>query len=260
MKPKGLLIDIDGTLVHQGIAIPGAVKAIEYAQDSGLKCRFLTNITGRTPEAIATDLQTLGFPVDAQQIQTATTACVDFLKEMPGQTSHLLVPETVRPLFDGIAIDNERPDNVVISDIGRAFCFDNLNEVFLMLRNGARLIALQKNLFWYDVDGPKLDCGAFIAGLELATQQTAEVTGKPSRLFFEMALKAIACSAEEVWVIGDDPSTDLAGANAIGARSVQVLTGKSANGSMSVEHHGTHCLSSIADLPHLLDNLLIRYP
>ncbi len=255
MKPKGLLIDIDGTLVHQGVAIPGAVDAIKYAQSAGLKCRFLTNITGRPPETIAADLKALGFPIEAQQIQTATTACVDFLRGMPGQTCHLLVPETVRSMFEGIAIDNERPDHVVISDIGRDFCFDNLNKVFLMLRNGAKLIALQKNLFWYDVDGPKLDCGAFIAGLELASQQSAEVTGKPSRLFFEMALKAIGCEAQEVLVIGDDPSTDISGANAIGAMSVQVLTGKSANGSAVGAHHGTHCLSSIAELPHLLDNL-----
>lgn len=255
MKPKGLLIDIDGTLVHQGIAIPGAVKAIEYARNSGLQCRFLTNITGRTPEAIGIDLKALGFPIVPEQIQTATTACVDFLKGMPGQTNHLLVPETVRPMFEGIAIDSERPDNVVISDIGREFSFDNLNKAFLMLRNGAKLIALQKNLFWYDVDGPKLDCGAFIAGLELASQQIAVVTGKPSQLFFEIALKAIECSTHEVLVIGDDPSTDISGANAIGAKSVRVLTGKSADGSMSVAHHATHCLSSIADLPQLLDNL-----
>lgn len=249
MKYQALLIDIDGTLTHQGRLIDGAAEALAWVREQGLHYRLLTNITARSPEMISAELSALGLDVPAQQIQTATSACVEYLKAQQGETSYLLVPDSVRGLFDGVPIDNQQPHNVVIGDIGKAFSYDSLNPVFRMLRNGARLIALQKNPFWLEADGPSLDCGAFVAALEFASQQTAQVMGKPSRLFFDMALKALGCEAHQVLVIGDDPSTDMAGAASIGADSLRVLTGKSA----SIVLDDSHSLASIADLPQWLN-------
>ncbi|WP_206957247.1 HAD hydrolase-like protein [Trinickia acidisoli] len=77
----------------------------------------------------------------------------------------------------------------------------------------------QKGLFWFDRDGPKLDCGSFIVGLEAATGKAATVTGKPSEMFFEQALTHVGCGANEALIIGDDISTDVLGAARVGATS-----------------------------------------
>jgi HAD superfamily hydrolase (TIGR01458 family) len=253
---NSILFDIDGTLVAREQALPGAVEAVRNARYRGLSVRFLTNITGRSPAAIAAGLQALGFDIESHEIQTATTACVEHLKSRPAARCHLIVPQSILPLFEGIRIDDNNPDVVVIADIGEQFDFRVLNRAFLMVRAGAELVVPQKGLFWFDKDGPKLDCGSFIVGLEAATGKCATVTGKPSAVFFERAMAHIGCRPAEVLVIGDDASTDVAGAAGVGARAALVATGKYYPGAELVAGSSPDFfLRSMADLPALLERL-----
>lgn len=252
---KAIFFDIDGTLTARGQALPGAVDAVRHARRGGFALRFLTNITGRAPASIAADLQEQGFDIEAREVQTATTSCVDYLQARPGIRCHLIVPESIRPLFEGIRTDDESPDVVVIADIGELFDFRTLNRAFLMLRAGAELVVPQKGLFWFDKDGPRLDCGSFIVGLEAATAKRALVTGKPSAVFFERAMAHVGCCAAEVLVIGDDASTDVAGAAAVGARSALVATGKYQPGAQLQQPRPDFFLRSMADFASLAERL-----
>lgn len=253
---KSIFFDIDGTLVAREQPLPGAVAAISQARRRGFALRFLTNITGRTPDTIAAQLQGQGFDIAAQEIQTATTSCVAYLKSLPGTRCHLIIPDAIRPLFDGIDTNDENPEVVVIADIGERFDFQVLNRAFLMLRAGAELVAPQKGLFWFDQGGARLDCGSFILGLEAAAGKRAVVTGKPSPVFFERAMAHVGCSAHELLVVGDDVSTDVLGAAGIGARSALVATGKYVPGAEHSAARGPDfLLRSMADLEPLLERL-----
>ncbi|MEE1990983.1 TIGR01458 family HAD-type hydrolase [Pseudomonas syringae pv. syringae] len=226
MRFDSLLFDIDGTLLLKGQPLPGAADALSFARSQGLRLQLLTNTTAKMPEELAEELCRAGIEVVPDEIQTATTACLGYLQQHPHLKCHLLVPDSIRPAFSGIATDDTTPDVVVISDIGEAFDYATLNRCFRMLRGGARLIALQKNLFWFDRDGERLDCGAFIVGLEAAAPVQALVMGKPSPTFFEAALRKLDTSASRTLVVGDDVLTDCAGAKAVGASSLLVRTGK----------------------------------
>ncbi|RMN31847.1 HAD-super family hydrolase, sub family IIA [Pseudomonas coronafaciens pv. zizaniae] len=221
-----LLLDIDGTLMHKGQCLPGAAEALAFARSQGLRLQLLTNTTAKMPEALAEELCHAGIQVDPDEIQTATTACLGYLQQHSQLKCHLVVPDSIIAAFSGIATDDSSPDVVVISDIGEAFDYATLNRCFRMLRGGARLIALQKNLFWFDRDGERLDCGAFIVGLEAAARVQALVMGKPSPLFFEAALRRLDTCGSRTLVVGDDVLTDCAGAKAVGASSLLVRTGK----------------------------------
>lgn len=256
MTIKAIFFDIDGTLTLRGKAIEGAAQAVSHARAQGIAVRFLTNITGRTTDTIAAELSTLGIAVDGAEVQTASSACVAMLKARPGVRCHLMVPDAVQPMFEGIERDNTNPDVVVVSDIGEGFSYAALNRAFLMLREGAELVALQKNLFWFDVDGVKLDCGAFVLALEAASKKTATVTGKPSRTFFEIALASVGCTPADVLIIGDDLSTDIAGGRSLGAHTALVGTGKYADGQvMLADCKEDYFLDSVAGLPQLLASL-----
>ena len=250
---KSVLFDVDGTLVGRGRVLPGAVEAVACARRRGLAVRFLTNTTSRGPDQIAAELQSQGLPIESDEIQTATTVCVEYLKSRPDITCHLIVPPSICPMFDGIAINEKEPDVVVISDIGEQFNFQVLNQAFLMLRAGAELVVPQKGLFWFDHDGPKLDCGSFIVGLEAATGKEATVTGKPSELFFQRALAHVGCRADEALIIGDDISTDVLGATRIGASSLLVGTGKYTPGAeCNSAVRPNYFLPTLEQLPQLL--------
>ena len=94
------------------------------------------------------------------------------------------------------------------------------------LEGGAGLYCLHKNKWWQTADGPRLDTGAFVAGLEYAADTEATVLGKPSPAYFQAALDALDSDAELTWMVGDDIEADIAGAQACGLKTVLVRTGK----------------------------------
>ncbi len=257
---RAVLCDIDGTLTWQGQALPGAAQALSELRRRGIALRFLTNITARQPADLAQELTEFGVSVDACELMTATTACVHYLAQRPGLRCHFILPEAVKPAFATFAQDKQHPQAVVIGDIGEGFDYPTLNHAFRLLRQGAELIALQHNLFWFDVNGARLDCGAFVTALEAAAGIRATVTGKPSPRFFQQALDELELAAPEVLVVGDDPATDMEGAIGIGARALLVHTGKSSlNNAPGVRSLADFpAIGSIADLPRWLDEQALR--
>lgn len=246
---KAILTDIEGTLLDSGHPVPGAAAALAELRRQGLALRFLTNTTAMTPAQLAARLRQAGIEAAPDEIDTAATACAGFLRRHGGSHDDSLIPEAVRPLFQSLPRDPVAPDFVVIGDIGELFDFRRLNAAFLKLRAGARLLAMQKNLFWFSPQGPQLDCGAFVQALEAASNTTAIVTGKPAPLLFETALAALGVKAAEALVVGDDPGADVAGAQAVGASAVLVRTGKGAAAGAGAARHQ---LASIAGLPDWL--------
>ena len=109
---------------------------------------------------------------------------------------------------------------------GRVFSYLNLNRAFLELEAGAELYCLHKNRWWQTADGPRLDAGAFVAGLEYAAGTEATVLGKPSPEYFAAALEALDADPELTWMVGDDLEGDIVGAQRHGMRTVLVRTGK----------------------------------
>lgn len=256
MTVNAILFDIEGTLTERGRLVPGAAQVVAEVRARGIAVRFLTNITAQAPAQIAARLVALGLPVDVAEVQTATSVCVDILKARAGVRCHLMVPDAVLPLFEGIARDDTQPDVVVVSDIGEGFSFAALNRAFRMLRGGAELVALQKNLFWFDGDGVKLDCGAFVLALEAASGKTATVTGKPSTVFFDTALAGLSYGRHDTLIVGDDLNTDIAGGNQAGVRTVLTGGGKYADGQRtSASWKEDYFIASVADLPALLSTL-----
>jgi HAD superfamily hydrolase (TIGR01458 family) len=250
---RAILCDIDGTLMFQGRAISGAARAVSDLRAAGLALRFLTNISSHPPERIANRLSNHGFDIRPEEIETSVTACASFLAADPESSVWLLVPDSVRHLFDHCRQDMENPDVVVVTDVRDGFSYAAMNEAFLKLSQGARFVVPHRNMCWFDDGARWLDAGAFIVGLETATGKKATVTGKPSAAFFNEALLKVGCLAGEALVVGDDVLTDIEGANGNGIRSVLVETGKGSDyHDSTVSSRPSFKLPSIASLPALV--------
>ena len=225
-SPKAFLIDLDGTLYFKNEPYPEAVGAVQYLREKGYQIRFLTNITAKTPKMLHEEMQNLGFDVYESEIFNASYACLLYLRSQPRARCHFMVDDFVKAFFEEIPTDNESPDFVVLGDYGDRFDFRSLNHAFRLLMGGAELIALQKSPYWVSPEGVLLDCGAFVALLEYASNKTSKIMGKPSELFFKIALDSLQLSPSEVIMVGDDITTDILGAERMGMRSVLVRTGK----------------------------------
>ena len=225
-RPKAFLIDLDGTLYFKGEPCPGAIETVNYLRQEKYQLRFLTNTTAKTPKMLHVQMQGLGFDIYENEIFNATYACLQYLRSQPKVSCHFMVDDAVKAFFKEIPIDDDDPDFVVVGDYGEGFNFHALNHAFRLLMSGAELIALQKGLYWFSSEGMFLDCGAFVTLLEAAAGKTAKVMGKPSEMFFRLALDDLQLAPSEVIVVGDDITSDIVGAQTMEMRSILVKTGK----------------------------------
>ena len=258
MKPvltglRGLMLDLDGTIYQDNRLIAGASEAIAALRERGYRLRFVTNTTNKRQETIRDKLQTLGIAVESSEIFTAPLAASLMLRGYPEARCWVVTRGDAIQEFQGLKLDQDRPDFVVLGDLMEGFTFELLNRIFRKLNASAELIALQKNRYWLTGGELTLDMGPFVAALEFASGRSARVVGKPSREFFRLALSHLDLAPHQVAMVGDDWETDIAGAQRVGLRTVLVRTGKYRTGDCEkLEMPPDGVAGSLADLPDML--------
>jgi HAD superfamily hydrolase (TIGR01458 family) len=255
-----ILLDVDGVLHVSGEPIPGAVDAVRRLRDAGHRIRFVTNSTTMARAQLGESLRQIGFGIDDDELQTTGSVAARVLK---GKRVLALTMPGILDDLDGLQLIGMNADAVLVGgadesdEPGRIYSYLNLNRAFLELEAGASLYCLHKNRWWQTVEGPRLDAGAFVAGLEYASGVDATVLGKPSPEYFVAALEAIDADANMAWMVGDDLEGDVAGAQRHGMRTVLVRTGKFRPDDF--EQAGVNpdgIVSSIAQLPEWLEQNL----
>ncbi len=250
---SGLLLDLDGVFYIGHQLIDGAIEAIEFLRQHNIPRLYITNTTTRSQKALFEKMQDLGLPIDQEEILSAPQAALDYLKQQKIDSAYLLLRDEVKADFQTIEQKSAQPQAVVIGDIGSRWRYALLNQAFLYLMDGAQLIALHKNKFWQAEEGLRLDIGAFVAGLEYATDTQAIIIGKPSPAFFEQAVHRLGLPKNRIAMLGDDIDTDVGGAQAFGLQGILVKTGKyRASYAQASGITPDAQLESIADLPALL--------
>jgi HAD superfamily hydrolase (TIGR01458 family) len=252
-RPRGLLLDLDGTVYEDDALVPGADEAIATLRREGISVRFVTNTT-RVPRAtIAGWLEGLGIPAQPSDIFTPPTSAVSWLADRGVRRIDLCLPEESLGEFAAFEVTSRHPEVVVVGDLGPAWSFEVMNRVFREVLDGVHLVALHRNRYWRSQGELLLDVGAFVAAFEYATGRTATLVGKPSRAMFEAAARSMGLTLSDVAMVGDDLQADVAGAQALGIASYMVRTGKfradEVEGS-KIEPDRT--LASVAALPALL--------
>ena len=223
---RGLMLDLDGTVYEDNRLIPGAAQAIAALRERGFRLRFVTNTTNKRRETIRDKLNTLGIEADASEIFTAPVAASLMLRRHPEARCWVVTRGDSIQEFQGLRLDEDNPDFVVLGDLMEGFTFELLNRVFRKLMDGAELIAMQKNRYWLTRSKLTLDMGPFVAALEFATGRSARVIGKPSREFFGLALSHLGLPPHQAAMVGDDWESDIGGAQTVGLRTILVQTGK----------------------------------
>jgi HAD superfamily hydrolase (TIGR01458 family) len=223
---QGFLFDLDGTVYQEDEAIPGAAEAIEELRRRGIPFRFTTNTTRRPRTALAERLRAMGIAASAEEILSAPAAAARWLWDRGVRRVQLLLAEASFEEFAGFEVVDHAPELVVVGDLGEGWTFPILNQAFRNLLDGAELLAIQRNRYWYTEGGLSLDAGPFVAALEYGSGKTATLAGKPSPVFFEAAAKELNLAPANIAVVGDDLESDVAGARAAGMIGVAVRTGK----------------------------------
>jgi HAD superfamily hydrolase (TIGR01458 family) len=250
---KGILFDLDGVLYVGSHAIKGAVEAVGKIQASGIPCRFVTNTSTLSLVSLQQKINTLGFSIRADEIISAPQATLLYLQRQHNPVCRLLLANDVKKDFKAFHQSDTAADYIVVGDIGDAWSYALLNEVFNCLMHGAKLIAIHKNRFWQTEHGLQMDIGGFVDALEYAIGVKAMIIGKPSPDFFKIALDDMGLKPCEVAMIGDDIDVDVAGGQQVGLTGVLVKTGKyRQNYAEASTVKPDLLIDSIVDLPSVL--------
>jgi phospholysine phosphohistidine inorganic pyrophosphate phosphatase len=248
---KVVLFDLDGTLYNGERALPGAIEATGRLRAQGIALRFVTNTTSRGRAVLTEKLRRLGFQASESEVFNPTAAAGAYLRQQ-GASALILTLPTALPDFAGVQQDDERPDYVVVGDLGDQWTYALLNKAFRLLHAGARLIALGMSRYWLASDGLRLDVGPFVAALEYASGVKPVVLGKPDAEFYRLVLTDAGVGPSQALMVGDDIQTDVAGAQAAGLWAVLVRTGKFTEADLARGITPDAILNSVADLPGLI--------
>jgi HAD superfamily hydrolase (TIGR01450 family) len=232
-----LLFDAYGVLkAHAGL-FPGAVERLRHLTQPWW---IVSNDASRTPQHLAA-----GYPafVDSERFVSSGMVLRQHLESHPrdGVLAYL-GPPTCAGTFEGLGVeaipfmeldDLERVSRVALMDEA---CFDwqrELNRLVNLVRRRPQVEVLAPNpdrLFPSQPGQVGLGSGALVALLEAATGRDIPHFGKPCPAIYELALARARAllpdlQSAEVLMIGDTLATDVAGAQAMGFKSLLVLSG-----------------------------------
>ena len=85
------LIDMDGVLMHEGQALPGAAEFLARLVERGRRFLVLTNNSIFTPRDLSARLAHAGLKAPEESIWTSALATADFLaSQLPGGSAYVI--------------------------------------------------------------------------------------------------------------------------------------------------------------------------
>lgn len=223
----GLLIDLDGTLFHGGVMIPGADKLIAGLRRADIPFLFVTNNSSRTPASVAAHLIGMGIEARPEEVCTSSLAAARYIAgESPEARVAILGEEGLIEACSeaGLTVVTESPQYVV-QGIDRSFTYESLARASRWIHEGARFVLTNPDLMLPSDDGVMPGAGSLGAAIEAASGVSPVVIGKPEAHLITYATAVLGITPEDAVVVGDNMRTDISAGKNAGCRTILVLTG-----------------------------------
>ena len=245
------LIDMDGVLVHEEHAIPGADRFVARLREVERPFLVLTNNSIYTPRDLSARLALSGLEVPEHAIWTSALATARFLDDQrPGGTAFVIGEAGLTTaLHDaGYTVNERAPDYVVLGET-RTYSFERIAHAIRLIARGPRFIATNPDATGPTPDGPLPATGSVAALISRATGVEPYFVGKPNPLMMRSALNAIEAHSETTAMVGDRMDTDVVSGLEAGMHTVLVLTGSTTREAAErFPYRPSRIVDSIADL------------
>jgi NagD protein len=220
-------MDMDGVLVHEEQALPGADRFLARLRATGTPFLVLTNNSIYTRRDLAARLRASGIDVPEESIWTSALATARFLEsQRPGGSAFVIGEAGLTTALHaaGYTLTERDPDYVVLGET-RTYSFERITHAIRLIVNGARFIATNPDNTGPSPDGPLPATGSVAALVSRATGVDPYYVGKPNPLMMRSALNAIDAHSETTAMIGDRMDTDIVAGLEAGLEAILVLTG-----------------------------------
>jgi NagD protein len=248
---RSWLMDMDGVLVREEHAVPGAADFLNRLRETGTPFLVLTNNSIYTRRDLAARLRASGLEVPEESIWTSALATAGFLQDQRPDGSAFVIGETglTTALHQaGYTLTERNPDYVVLGET-RTYSFERITQAIRLVESGARFIATNPDPTGPSQQGPLPATGSVAALISHATGVAPYFVGKPNPLMMRSALNAIDAHSETTAMIGDRMDTDIVAGLEAGLETVLVLTGvTNREDAERFPYRALRILDSVADL------------
>jgi NagD protein len=255
------LTDMDGVLVREERAIPGAAEFIGALEQYGRRFLVLTNNSIFTARDLRARLLASGIDVPEQSIWTSALATAQFLADQAqGGTAYVIGEAGLTAALHaaGFILTESDPDYVVLGET-RTYSFEAITKAIRLIERGARFIATNPDVTGPSPEGSLPATGSVAALISRATGIEPYYVGKPNPLMMRSALNAIDAHSESTVMVGDRMDTDVIAGIEAGMRTVLVLTGSTRSEQVTkFPYRPTRIVDSIADVVPLVAELAPR--
>jgi len=227
MTIESWLMDMDGVLVHEANALPGADRFLARLKELDLPFLLLTNNSIFTRRDLAARLRASGLEVPEESIWTSASATARFLEtQRPNGTAFVVGESGISTqLYQaGYTLTDNDPDYVVLGET-RTYSFERITQAIRLIAGGARFIATNPDPTGPSPSGPLPATGSVAALITRATGVEPYFVGKPNPLMMRSALNALNAHSETTAMIGDRMDTDIVAGLEAGLHTILVLSG-----------------------------------
>jgi NagD protein len=248
---RSWLMDMDGVLVREEQAIPGADRFLARLSERGTPFLVLTNNSTYTRRDLAARLAASGLQVPEASIWTSALATARFLEDQRPGGSAFAIGEAglTTALHDaGYTLTDRSPDYVVLGET-RTYSFERITRAIRLIADGARFIATNPDPTGPSTAGPLPATGSVAALISRATEVEPYFIGKPNPLMMRSALNAIDAHSETAAMIGDRMDTDIVSGLEAGMETILVLSGVTSRAQAErFPFRASRILDSVADI------------
>src|SRR6266849_1046236 len=244
-------MDMDGVLVHEQAAIPGADRFLARLRELEIPFLVLTNNSIYTRRDLSARLRAGGLAVPEEAIWTSALATARFLEDQrPGGSAFVIGEAGLTTALHnvGYTLSERNPDYVVLGET-RTYSFERITLAIRLIVAGARFIATNPDNIGPTPDGPLPATGSVAALISRATGVQPYFVGKPNPLMMRSALNAIDAHSETTAMIGDRMDTDVVSGLEAGMETILVLSGVTTRAEAErFPYRASRIVDSVADL------------
>jgi NagD protein len=252
---RSWLTDMDGVLVHEGTALPGAAEFIAALREAQRPFLVLTNNSIYTPRDLRARLVAAGLDVPEEAIWTSALATATFLAEQrPGGSAFAIGEAGLTTALHeaGYTLTDTDPDYVVLGET-RTYSFEALTKAIRLIQAGAKFIATNPDVSGPSADGDLPATGAVAAMISAASGRKPYYVGKPNPMMFRSALNRIEAHSETTAMVGDRMDTDIVAGMEAGLLTFLVLSGSTKRADLDrYPFHPGRVTDTIGDLVDLV--------
>ena len=264
-RPKGLMFDLDGTLILSDrklggyTAIPGAAEMLAELDARGIPWIAMTNGSAYPASVQAPRLRAVGLPIRDERLFTPNSVAGKAMAERGYARVLVLGTQGVADALEEMGVPCVRPEDEAAHGADAVYVawhpecsMPHIHLACERVLDGAAFLTASDVPFFATKDGRSFGYSCAINGaVARVTGREPEPCGKPSALALRLIAEQLGVAEADVGVVGDDAIAEMQMARAGGAIGIAVASGSTSRALWAAQPPGREphiVIDGVADL------------